>query len=153
MVDGVCGDVWLKALGDGDFLFLFGTVSVHVIGQLYRNRWTIDSCFQNLKGRGFDVESTHVQSFDRLSKLMALVSIIYAFCLSYSLCLHKNIQAIKTKKHDCKSTSFSRHGLNHIRQMCRDPGRACSDALLKIKELFNWIKTQLTHYQSLKMVG
>lgn len=153
MVDGVWGHVWLKALGKGDFLFLFGTVSLEFMGELYRKRWSIESCFQNLKSRGFDIESTHLKSFVKLKKLMALVSIAYAFCLSFGVYLHRNVQLIKTKKHGYKSNSFSRHGLNHIRQMCRDTTSTCPDILLEIKNLFSWLKRQLTHYQALKIVG
>ena len=42
-------------------LFLFGTVTPAFLGQLYRKRWTIGACFQNLKGRGFALRSTPLQ--------------------------------------------------------------------------------------------
>lgn len=153
MVDGVWGHVWLKAIDNGDFLFLFGTVSLEFMGQLYRKRWSIESCFQNLKGRGFDIESTHLKSFDKLKKLMALVSITYAFCVSLGVYLHRKVQRIKVKKHGYKSNSFSRHGLNYIRQLCREPTSACLDIPPEIKSLFTWLRLQLTHYQALKIVG
>lgn len=37
-VDGVWGNVWLKKLKNGDYLFLFGTVKAEFMGQLYRKR-------------------------------------------------------------------------------------------------------------------
>jgi hypothetical protein len=52
LVDGVVADVWIKALEDGDFLYLLGTVNVEFMGQLYAKRWTIEVCFQGLKSRG-----------------------------------------------------------------------------------------------------
>ena len=52
-VDGVWGQVWVKALAEDEFLFLFGTAGLHSLGQFYAKRWTIEQCFQNLKGRGF----------------------------------------------------------------------------------------------------
>ena len=54
-VDGVWGQVWVKALADGEFLFLFGTAGLSSLEQFYAKRWTIEQCFQNLKGRGFNV--------------------------------------------------------------------------------------------------
>ena len=57
-------------------LFLFGTATPAFLGQLYRKRWTIKACFQNLKGRGFALRSTPVQGRDRLKKLVGLVAIV-----------------------------------------------------------------------------
>ena len=46
------------------------------MGQLYRKRWTIEACFQNLKGRGFALRSTPLQGRDKLKKLVGLVVIV-----------------------------------------------------------------------------
>jgi hypothetical protein len=59
LVDGVWGQVWVKPLEKGDYLFLFGTTKVELMGQLYGKRWTIEACFQTFKERGFDLEKTH----------------------------------------------------------------------------------------------
>ena len=69
-------------LGDGEFLFLFGSAPVKLMGQFYLKLWTIETCFQNLKKRGFNLESTHIKCLNKLKKLMALVSIAYSFCVS-----------------------------------------------------------------------
>ena len=82
LVDGVVGHVWVMLLDNGDYLFLFGTVEVKFMGQLYRKRWSIEVCFQNMKRRGFNLEDTHLQDDEKLKKLVALVSIAYAFCAS-----------------------------------------------------------------------
>lgn len=85
MVDGVVGNVWIMLLENGDYLFLFGTATVKFMGQLYRKRWSIEACFQNMKERGFDLENTHLQDNEKLKKLVALVSIAYAFCASLGI--------------------------------------------------------------------
>jgi len=54
-VDGVWGQVWVKALAGGDFFFLSGTSGLPDLGQRYARRWTIELCFQNLNGRGFNL--------------------------------------------------------------------------------------------------
>ncbi len=52
------------------------------LGQVYRRRWTIEACFQSFKSRGFDLESTHLKHLAKLKKLVALVSIAFAMCVS-----------------------------------------------------------------------
>lgn len=152
-VDGVWGHAWLKGLEDGDYLFLFGTATPKFMGQFYQKRWTIEACFQNLKGRGFNLESTHVKCLDKLKKLVAMVSISYCFCVSLGVYFHNKIQKIKFKKHGYKATSFSRHGLNQIREMSRDQAPIDLNLQLKVRSLFRWLKSQLPHYQSTKIAG
>lgn len=153
LVDGVWGHVWVKALDEGEFLFLFGTAPVKFMGQFYRKRWTIETCFQNLKKRGFNLELTHVKCFKKLKKLIALVSIGYSFCVSLGVCFHRRVQSIKTKNHGYKAASFSRYGLNKIREISREEAFVNSDHVFTIKCLFRWIMSQLSHYQALKIVG
>lgn len=135
-------------LSDGDYLFLFGTATLKFMDQFYRKRWTIETCFQNLKGRGFDLESTHIKCLKKLKKLIALVSLSYSFCLSMGVYLPKKVQLIKTKNHGYKVASFYRHGLNQIREVIRDQASVDPDLTLKVKSLFRWLRTQLTHYQT-----
>ena len=103
IVDGVVAHVWVKRLETGDFLFLLGTVNAEFMGQLYRKRWTIETVFQSFKGRGFDLESTHLQSIFKIKKLIALVSISYGLCRNLGIYSHEKIQKIKTKKHGYKT--------------------------------------------------
>jgi|AntAceMinimDraft_5_1070358.scaffolds.fasta_scaffold69132_1 hypothetical protein len=152
-VNGIWGNVWLSLLENGEYLFLFGTATLEFMGQLYRKRWSIESCFQNLKGRGFNLEATHLKSLTKLKKLVALVSIAYSFCVGLGLYFHRKVQNIKTKKHGRKSVSLSRHGLNLIREISRDQTTARSDLIFKIMCLFRWVRKQLSHYQNLKIVG
>ena len=100
-------------------LFLFGTATPAFLGQLYRKWWTIEACFQNLKGRGFALRSTPLQGLDKLKKLVGLVSLAYAFCVSVGTCLHEKVPPIGVKNHAHKKVRFSRHGLNAIRQYSR----------------------------------
>lgn len=152
-VDGVFGHVWVKPLKNGDHLFLFGRVMPKLMGQIYRKRWSIESCFQNLKGRGFNLSLTHLTCLKKLKKLVALVAISYSFCVSIGVYFHNKVQPVKTKKHGYKATSFSRHGLNQLRQMSRDQAQVSPALVLKVQSLFRWLTIQLTHYQHLKIVG
>ncbi|MBD2703457.1 transposase [Spirosoma sp. BT702] len=85
LVDGCWGRVWIKRLDQQEYLYLFGSVRVAFLDQLYRKRWRIEAFFQNLKLRGFDLESTHLRNLSKLSKLVALVSLAYAFCASFGV--------------------------------------------------------------------
>jgi len=153
LVDGVWGQVWVKPLEKGDYLFLFGTASVEFFGQFYRKRWTIETCFQAFKERGFDLEKTHLKDLTKLKKLVALVSIAYSFCLSMGICLHKKVQKIQTKNHGYKASSFVRKGIDFIRQISR-PEQDLPEALMnRIKALFRLVISKLLHYQLLKKAG
>jgi hypothetical protein len=138
-VDGVWGGAQVTALAGGGYLFLFGTANVAFLGQFYRKRWTIEACFQHLKGRGFALRGTHLQCRAKLKKLVGLVSLAYALCVSVGTQLHEKVQPIKTKNHGYKCASFGRHGLNALRQYSR-PGRSTDPAsTASINALFRWI--------------
>jgi hypothetical protein len=153
LVDGVWGNVQVIRLSDDDYLYLFGTVKPEIMGQLYRKRWSIESCFQNLKGRGFGLSKTHLRDFNRLSKLLALVSLAYSLCLSVGLYFHKKVQAIKLKRHGYKSHSFARHGLDQLRQLIRHGQYKSTQVWSCLQVAFRWVRCQLAHYQDLKIVG
>jgi hypothetical protein len=153
LVDGVVGNVWAKALTGGDYLFLFGTAKVAYFGQLYRRRWTIESLFQAFKTRGFNLENTHLKSLAKLKKLVALVSIAYSICVSIGVYQHQKVQKIKTKKHGYKAKSFSRKGIDLIREVCRQWQELPKALLNRFLGLLRWICIQVSHYQTLKIVG
>ena len=81
---GGWGQGWVKALAGGDvlLLFLFGTAGLPDLEQLYARRWTIEQYFQNLEGRSFQLENSHLRCRHKLRKLLILVTFTYAFCLS-----------------------------------------------------------------------
>lgn len=45
----------------------------------YRRRWSIETCFRNMKKRGFNLENTHMCDLTRLNKLMAVVAVAMLF--------------------------------------------------------------------------
>lgn len=152
-VDGVWGSALVTALAEDTYLYLFGTAPVAQLGKFYRRRWTIEACFQNLKGRGFDLRKTHVQQREKLKKLVGLVSLAYAFCVSVGTRLHEKVQPIKAKKHGYKRASFSRHGLNAIRAWTRPDASAVATLLPRLAALVRWLCRQNTLLQATKIVG
>jgi hypothetical protein len=120
LVDGVWVHVYLKKLDTDDYLFLIGTIKEPKhLGQVYRKRWTIEVLFQSFKSRGFDLESTHMKALDKLKKLVGLVSIAFAFCISLGVYKHEKVQKIKIKKHGYKEKSFCRVGIDWIKDLTK----------------------------------
>jgi hypothetical protein len=152
-LDGCWGSVWIKRLSPSDYLYLMGTVKVEYMGQLYRKRWSIEAFFQNLKQRGFDLESTHLRCLKKLSKLLALVSIAYACCACIGVYFHQKVQSIKRKKHGYKVNSFARHGLNLWRSLITLNSRQTPSISLVIWRLFRWLKRQLALNQIIILAG
>jgi hypothetical protein len=153
LVDGVVGHVWVKALPDGDYLFLFGSAKVEYFGQFYRKRWTIESVFQAFKKRGFNLENTYLKSLVKLKKLVALVGIAYSIYVNMGIYEHQKVQKIKTKKHGYKAKSFARKGIDSIREVFREGQELPLFLLNRFLSLLRSILIQSTHYQSVKIVG
>ena len=118
-VDGVWGNVYARRLADGDILFLFGTAKVEYLPQLYKKRWRIECFFQNVKERGFNLEDTHLKDLEKLKKLVAMVSIASAIVANVGLHEHKRVKPIPIKNHGYKENSFSRKGIDIIREGLR----------------------------------
>ena len=152
-IDGCWGKAWVKRLDEDEYLYLFGSVEVKFLGQLYRKRWCIEAFFQNLKLRGFNLESTHIRSLVKLSKLVALVSLAYAFCASFGLYYHQKVQSIKKKNHGYKANSFARYGLNLLRIVLRSSPTKPASGWVLLRQLLLWLKRQLAQSQPVILAG
>lgn len=119
MVDGIWGNLYVKRLQDGDLLFVFGTAKTEYLSPLYKKRWRIECFFQNIKNRGFDLESTHLNKLKKLKKLVALVCIAYAVVANVGLHQHQRVKPIAIKNHGYKENSFSRKGIDIVREGLR----------------------------------
>ena len=155
MVDGVVGNVWVSRLADGQYLFLLGTTATEgkFIGQLYQKRWCIEACFQNMKGRGFDLEKTHLQSNDKLKKLVALVSIAYGMSVSLGIFFHQKIKHVKMKNHGYKANSFARMGIDLIQKWCRADNSIPTKVYNRLLGFIRYLQIYVGKHPSLKLVG
>lgn len=147
LIDGVVGDAWVKLLNTGDYLFLFGTVNVQYMGQLYRKRWAIEMVFQAFKTRGFNIENTHLNELHKLKKLIAFVSLAYAFTTSLGIYVHKKITKLSKKKHGYLAKSFTRKGIEIIQELCRLPVELAPKWESILSGFSRWFDRQLAHYQ------
>jgi hypothetical protein len=55
----------------------------------------------------------------KLKKLVAVVCIAFAVCVSLGIHQHEKVQKIKIKKHGYKERSFCRVGIDLIKDLCR----------------------------------
>lgn len=119
LVDGIWGSILIDTDAKGELLYLFGTANVAYFKQLYKKRWTIETVFQAFKGRGFNLEQTHLKINDRLKKLVAIVAMAYAFCTSMGIYKDQNVKKIRIKKHNRKEMSFFKSGLKFFRDFLK----------------------------------
>lgn len=81
---------------------------------VYKKRWSIETFFQSIKKRGFDIEQTHLDEGVRLKKLFALVALAFVISLTVGLKHDENVKSIEVKNHGYKQFSFFRVGLDKI---------------------------------------
>ena len=80
---------------------------------LYKERGQIESAFKALKTSGFNIEDTHLTDIERVSKLLALVLIAFAWVYKTGIYLD-NLKPIKIKKHGRRAKSLFKYGLTYI---------------------------------------
>ena len=88
-VDGVWGGAPVTILAGGEYLFTFRHGQPRFFGPDLPQARRIEACFQNLKGRGFALRSTHLRCRDKLKRLVGLVSLAYAPSVRVGTGLHE----------------------------------------------------------------
>ena len=63
-----------------EFMFLISNQYHDNTFDLYARRWNIETMFGNFKTKSFDLESTHITNYQRLSNLFMLMAISYCYC-------------------------------------------------------------------------
>ena len=103
-----------KKLPDGDYLILISSNNPEDAQTEYKKIWTIETLFNKLKKRGFNLETTHMRDKNKLEKLLGLVSIAYlwAFLTGEEL---KKIYKIMIYETGKKAKSSFDKGLKYLR--------------------------------------
>jgi Transposase DDE domain len=103
-------------LESGDLLIVVSNRQAKRAIADYGKRWSIETLFGCLKTRGFCLESTHLVEPERLSRMIALLTIglCWAFRTGEWLAAEKPIEV---KKHGRKARSIFRYGLDHLRRV------------------------------------
>ena len=106
-------------LEDGELLILISNDSPQTAICDYAQRWGIETLFGMFKTRGFNLESTHFTKKERLSKLVALLSLAMCWAILIGEWLEEQ-KPLKIKKHGRKAKSIFRYGLDHLRDIIFD---------------------------------
>jgi hypothetical protein len=98
----------------------------------YTHHWGIETLFGCLKTRGFCLESTHLQDPERVSRLVALLSIALCWAIRVGEWVSQR-QPIPIKKHGRKARSIFRVGFDHLQRvlinLTIDPNAGFTDVL------------------------
>ncbi len=82
--------------------------------QVYGRRMWIEEMFGDLKGHGFDLESTHLQHISRLSRLTFAVVLLYVWLVSMGARVIKNGERFQVDRADRRDLSIFQIGLRWI---------------------------------------
>ena len=82
----------------------------------YRQRWTIETLFANLKTKGFNLEDTHITAPAKLSSLLAVLALTVTLCAKSGVAVAR-FQPIRIKKHGRKAQSLFALGLGALRKI------------------------------------
>ena len=83
----------------------------------YRVRMWIEETFGDLKGHGFDLESTHLRNFLRLSVLTLAVMLLYVWLLAFGSQVIKAGQRRLVDRNDRRDYSLFRIGRNMVERL------------------------------------
>jgi hypothetical protein len=99
----------------------------------YRRRMWIEEMFADFKRHGFDLESTHLRHFLRLSRLTLLVALLYLWCITFGATIIKRGLRYLVDRSDRRDLSIFRIGLDMIERYLTN-GKSLSIRLLPLFE-------------------
>jgi hypothetical protein len=103
-------------LEDGELLVIATQTAPKLAIGDYAQRWGIETLFGIFKTRGFCLESTHLTAPQRLSKLIALLSLALCWVVLTGEWLH-HAKPLKVKTHGCRAKSIFRYGFDYLRNI------------------------------------
>ena len=106
----------LMRLASGELLALACSSNPRHALAAYRQRWTIESMFGNLKTKGFALEATHMTDPGKLCTLLALMAFAVALTVKTGVAMAR-LQPIPVKKHGRRAWSLFALGLNTLRKI------------------------------------
>jgi hypothetical protein len=95
-------------LDDGEFLFVASSGAPQAEAlDAYADRWQVETLFGCLKTRGFNFEDTHLTDPERLSKMMGLLALAFAWVYRTGGALHDENQPVPKKLYGDPSSPSS----------------------------------------------
>lgn len=99
-----------------DYLIVITTEAPDTALDDYAKRWNIETLFGCLKSRGFNFEATHLTRYERISKLVGLLTLALCWCLLIGEWEHSQTP-IANKNHGRRAKSLFRYGLDRLRNI------------------------------------
>jgi hypothetical protein len=121
-------------LEDGELLIIISDDSPTTAITDYARRWGIETLFGMFKTRGFCLESTHFTDSQRLSKLLALMSLAMCWAIKTGDWLSSHCP-LKIKKHGRPQSSVFRYGFDYLRSIVTDLDLKSDDFLYSLQFL------------------
>ena len=103
-------------LPSGELMIIASPINDGCAIKLYCERWEIETFFQNLKSRGFNLEDTHIVKIERLTAFFQILMLTTCWCIKSGEWAVEQGRIIKLKNHGRPSKSLFRHGLDTIRE-------------------------------------
>jgi len=103
-------------LPTGELLALACSSKPHQALAGYRQRWTIETLFANLKTKGFNLEDTHITDPSKLSTLLAVLALTVTLCIKTGVAAAR-LHPIPIKKHGRKAWSLFALGVGALRKV------------------------------------
>lgn len=82
----------------------------------YQKRWETECLFAAMKRRGFNLEDTHLVDSERLSRLVAVLTLTLCWCYKVGVWVDQH-KPIVIKKHQRRACSVIRLGLDKLRRL------------------------------------
>lgn len=83
----------------------------------YDKRWQIECLFKAIKSSGFDFEATHLKHLERISTLLAVVTLAFLWAFKVGEFVHHQCKPIRVKSHGRRQKSLFRTGLDYLRHL------------------------------------
>ncbi len=113
-----------KRLQGGEYLVVISSEKGDLLSE-YRLRWKVETLFQALKGRGFDLESCRLFQERRLSGWFGLLALALCWCLKVGRRLDESTP-LPLKKHGRRAISVFQRGLGELQALVSSlAGRPC----------------------------
>ncbi len=96
----------------------------------YRQRWTIETLFSNIKTRGFDLEATHLTAPNKLSTLLAVLAIAVTLTVKVGAAVAR-ARPVPLKKHGYQARATFALGLDWLRKLMATPDQSGSTHILR----------------------
>lgn len=137
--------LWILATRQADeplMYLLTNALQEPAVGELYRLRWKIETCFKHLKSNGFNLEALRLQQPGKIRLVFAVLVLVYVLSLQAGVTNQQGPKAeYRAKKHYRKgkpypAISLVKLGTGCLKQVLFHPGRlALTNLLLYLRHL------------------